>query len=134
MADHKETIRRLFDEVVNHGKLEVVDDLVDPEFETRAPDGTFDREGFKAYVVGWRAAFADVNCEVGDLIAEGDTAAWSIRATGTHTGDLMGLAPTGRTVDFDSLNMAHFRDGRLYRHTVLMDTQTLMSQLGQGPA
>ena len=134
MADHKDTVRRMFDEVINNGNVELIDELFHPEFETRTPQGTYDREGFKAYVLGWRAGFPDVVCEVGDLIAEGDAVAWSIRAQGTHTGEFMGLAPTGRTVDFDSLNIGYFRDRQAYRHTVMMDIPKLMSQLGQGPA
>lgn len=133
MADNKQVIRRMFDEVVNLGRIELIDELFDPEFETRTPQGTFDREGFKAYVQGWRAGFPDVHCEVGDLIAEGDEVAWSIRATGTHTGDFMGIPPTGASVDFDSLNIGQLRDGRAYRHTVMMDIPKMMMQLGQVP-
>ena len=134
MADNKATVRRMFDEVINQGKIDLVDELFHPEFETHTPQGAFDREGFRAYVVDWRTGFPDVVCEVGDLIAEGDAVAWSVRAKGTHTGDFMGLAPTGRSVDFDSLNIGYFRDGLTYRHTVMMDIPKMMSQLGQGPA
>ena len=130
MADHKDTVRRIFEEVVNQGKLDLVDELFHPDFETRTPEGTFDREGFKAYVEGWRAAFPDVFCEVGNLLVEGNAVAWSVRARGTQTGPFQGLPPTGRSVDFDSLNIAYFRDGRLHRHTVIMDVTRMMSQLG----
>jgi predicted ester cyclase len=133
MADNKETIRRMFEEVINRGKIELVDDLFDPEFESVTPQGTLDREGFKAYVAGWRAGFPDIHCEVADLVAEDDRVAWSVRATGTHTGEFMGIPPTGNTVDFDSLNIGRFRDGRGYRHTVMMDIPKMMTQLGVTP-
>jgi predicted ester cyclase len=45
----------------------------------------------------------------------------------------MGIAPTGRTVDFDSLNIARFRDGRGYQHKVLMNDVKMMTQLGVMP-
>ena len=131
--DTKAVIRRTFDEVVNHGKIEVVDDLFHPEFQSTVPQGVLDREGFKEYVRTWRTGFPDVHCEVGDLIAEGDQVAWSVRASGTHTGEFMGIPPTGDTVDFDSLNLATVRDGRLHRHRVMMDLATMMGQLGVGP-
>ncbi len=130
MIDHKETVRRMFDEVINSGKVEVVDDLFDPDFQSVTPMGTLDREAFKDYVRMWRAGFADVHCDVGDLIAEGDRVAWSVRAKGTHTGEFMGIPPTGNTVDFDSLNIAEFRDGRGYRHRVMMDIPRMLEQLG----
>jgi predicted ester cyclase len=65
-----------------------------------------------------------------DLIAEGDRVAWSVRATGTHRGDFMGIPATGRRVHFDSLNIGDFRDGRAYRHKVVMDLPALLAQLG----
>jgi predicted ester cyclase len=131
--DNKTVIRRIFDDVINHGKIEVVDDLFDPEFQSTVPQGILDREGFKEYVRTWRVGFPDVRCQVEDLIAEGDQVAWSVRASGTHTGEFMGIPPTGNTVDFDSLNLATVRDGRLYRHRVMMDLATMMRQLGVGP-
>ena len=133
MADNKETVRRMFDEVINLGKLDLVDELWDPGFQSETAQGTLDLDAFKAFIGAWRAAFADLHCDVGDLVAEGDRVAWSVRATGTHTGDFMGIAPTARSVDFDSLNIGQFRDGRGYRHKVVMDVPKLMAQLGQVP-
>lgn len=135
MADenaNKDTIRRMFDEVINQGRIEAVDELFDPEFVTITPQGPLDREGFKGFVQMWRAGFGDVHCEVYDLVAEGDRVAWAVRATGTHTGEFMGIPPTGHKVDFDSLNIAEMRGGRGYRHRVLMDSATLLAQLGVG--
>lgn len=131
---NRETVRRLFDEVINLGKLDAIESLLDPDFETVTPQGALDGEGFAGYVEAWRAGFPDVRCEVEDLTAEGDRAGWAIRATGTHTGDFMGIPATGNTVDFDSLNLATFRDGRVYRHTVMMDLGRMMQQLGVTPA
>jgi predicted ester cyclase len=133
MSGNKDTIRRMFDEIINEGRLELVDELFDPEFSSETPQGILDRDGFKHYVVGWRAGFPDIHCDVDDLIEEGDRVAWSVRAKGTHTGEFMGIAPTGRAVDFDSLNIAEFRDGRGYRHQVLMNETKMMTQLGVMP-
>lgn len=133
MSDHRETIRRLFDEVVNNGKIEATEELLDPEFQSRTPQATLDREEFKDYVRMWRAGFPDLHGEVDDVVVDGDKVAWSVRATGTHTGEFMGIPPTGNTVDFDSLNIAQLREGRVWRHRVMMDIPTMMGQLGVGP-
>lgn len=127
---NKDTIRRMFDEVVNHGKIEVVDELFAEDFQTKTPQGTLDREGFKGYVLAWRTGFPDIVCDVDDLIEEGDRIAWSVRARGTHTGDFNGIPATGRTVDFDSLNIGEFRNGRAVKHTVLMNDIAMLTQLG----
>ena len=130
---HKDTIRRMFDEIINQGKIEVVDELFHPEFQSMTPQGTLDRAGFRGYVEMWRSGFPDIHCEVDDLIEEGDRVAWSVRARGTHSGEFMGIPATGRTVDFDSLNIGEFRDGVAYRHTVLMNDMKMMQQLGLMP-
>ena len=122
----------MFEEIVNLGKVDLIEDLFHPEFETVTQQGVFDRDGLREFVVGWRAGFPDVVCEVSDVIVEGDRVAWKVRAQGTNTGEFMGQPPTGRSVDFDSLNIAEFRDGVAYRHTVMMDIPKMMGQLGVG--
>lgn len=133
MADNAALIRRIFDEVVNGGNIDLVDELFDPDFTTETTTGTFDREGFKDFVRGWIAGFPDVHCEVGDVVEEGDRIAWSVRSKGTHTGELMGIPPTGRAVDFLSINIGEVRDGRAYRHKLVMDLLGMLVQLGVVP-
>jgi steroid delta-isomerase-like uncharacterized protein len=133
MADNKAIVERMFGEVINDGRLELIDELFDPAFVSSTQQGDMDLDGFRQFVVGWRSAFPDIRCEVGDLIAEGDRVAWSVRARGTHQGEFFGIPATGRAVDFDSLNIGEFRDGRAHRHKVLMDLPALLEQLGVAP-
>ena len=130
---NKDLIRRVFDEVVNKGDVDAADELFDPDFTSVTPEGTLDREAFKQYVLQWRGGFPDLHCEVSDLVEEGDRIAWTVRAVGTHTGDFMGIPATGRATDFLSMNIAEVRNGRGHHHRVLMDTMTLMTQLGLVP-
>lgn len=123
----------MFDEIINQGRLDLVDELFDADFTSETPQGVLDREGFRQYVADWRAGFSDVHCEVGDFVEEGDKVAWSVRAKGTHDGTFMGIPATGRSIDFDSLNIGEFRGGRGYRHKVVMDTGAMMGQLGLIP-
>jgi predicted ester cyclase len=133
VSDNAAVVRRMFDEIINQGNVDLVDELFDPDYRSRTPQGEHDREGFKGYVSAWRTGFPDVKCEVTDIISEGDRIAWRVRATGTNTGEFLGMPATGRSIDFDSLNIAEFRDGRGYRHQMVMDTAELMGQLGLTP-
>ncbi len=126
-------VRRMFDEVINLGKVELVDELFDPEFHSEMPLGSFDRDGFRDHVGAWRVAFPDIHTEVLDVVESGDMVAWRIRAKGTNTGDFMGMPATGRSVDFDSLNIGWFKEGRGLRHKMVMDQMELMTQLGLMP-
>jgi predicted ester cyclase len=123
----------MFEEIINHGSLELIDELFDPEFHSETPQGELDRDGFREYVRMWRAGFPDVHCEVSDIVEDGDHIAWAVHATGHNWGDFMGIPATGRSVDFDSLNIATFRDGRGLQHKVVMDTGAILMQLGVVP-
>lgn len=130
---NQDLIRRMFDEVINKGNVDLIDELFDPEFTSVTPQGTLDRDAFRQYVLDWRAGFPDIQCDVSDFVEEGDKVAWKVRARGTHTGAFMGIPATGRSSDFDSLNIGTVRNGRALDHIVVMDTMTLMTQLGLVP-
>jgi predicted ester cyclase len=133
MSAQQDLIRRMFDEVVNLGKLDIIEDLFHEEFQSTTPQGTWDRDGFKAYVETWRTAFPDIHCECSDFIEEGNRIAWKVTFTGTNSGDFMGIPATGRSVTNDSLNIATFKDGKGWRHQVTMEDVKLMTQLGLIP-
>ena len=83
-----------------------------------------------AIAQGYAGAFGDGRLEVRKVYTQGDTAIAEMVARGTHTGDLMGLAPTGRSVELTICNIIELRDGKIYREREYMDMLTLMAQLG----
>jgi predicted ester cyclase len=68
-----------------------------------------------------------------ELIGEGDLVAFRLRQTGTHQGELFGIAPTGRPVDFEELALVRVVDGRMAVSWFETDLMTMMQQLGVGP-
>src|SRR6266581_6996748 len=97
-----ERTRRWFQEVWNEGRFETVHDLFSPdavargqrsaESEIRGP------EEFVKFVREIRGAFPDIKVRVEDVFGAGDKVVLRWSATMTHTGDVLGLSPTGRTV------------------------------------
>jgi predicted ester cyclase len=77
-----------------------------------------------------RTAFPDLHAEFEDLLVDGDRAALRLSLTGTHKGPFMGVAATGKAVQWESIGIAHFRDGQMYRVWVQPDMLGLMRQLG----
>src|ERR1041385_3528688 len=124
--DNRRVVMRMFDEVINLGKVDLIDELFHPDFTSETPQGTFDRDGFRNYVSSWLVGFPDISAEVHDVIESDDMVAWGIRARGTNSGDFMGIPATGRSIDIDSLNVGWFKDGRGYRHKMVMDTAEVM--------
>jgi predicted ester cyclase len=78
------------------------------------------------------AAFPDLRCEIDDLIAEGDKVAVPNRLMGTHRGAFVG-PPTGRRVEFSSVDVVRVAGGRIVEHWGLIDALTFLRQIGRLP-
>ena len=131
MADSPALVRRMFDEVINGGNLDLIDELFDADYVDHGPLG--DMTGvaaFKQMVAQWRAAVPDVHCEVDHLVGDGDLVAWVVNTTGTHTGDDLGIPATGKSFATSSANVARFRDGVCVEHWAEQGMLPMLIQLG----
>src|SRR4051812_41443449 len=117
MSERQVVIQRLFDEVINAGHLEVADEVLDPGFVDHGPMGeTPGVDAFKALTEQWLAGVPDVHCAVEDYFEAGDMAAWNIRVTGTQTGEMMGMPPSGKRFEYVTPNIARFSGNRPVEH------------------
>jgi predicted ester cyclase len=88
------------------------------------------RDAFKGYVEQVRAAFPDWHNEVEELISADDAVVARLTFTGTHRGELLGVAPTGRRVSYVGAAIFHLDDGKIASAWVVGDTQELWRALG----
>jgi steroid delta-isomerase-like uncharacterized protein len=128
----KEAARRLLEEPWR-GNLGVIDELVAEEYvghDPAEPEPILGPGGVRAAAEKYIAAFAGGMVEVDDQIAEGDrvTSRWTAR--GTHTGELEGIAATGKDVTVSGLTISRFADGRIVEEWTEWDTLGLLVQLG----
>ena len=79
-------------------------------------------------------AFPDAKIEIKHIHVVGDTAVVEFVGSGTHNGDLMGIAPTGRKMSIPVVTILEVRDGRIQAEREYMDMAHLMQQLGVVPA
>lgn len=136
-ADNKGITRRFFEEAFNSGNLDVVDELVAPEFvnhDAALPEPTVGIAGVKASIIGYRDAFPDLRITIEQQVAEGEfvTTRWTGR--GTHQGDLMGMAATGKQGTVTGITIDRIVDGKFVESWTNWDTLGLMQQLGVIPA
>jgi ketosteroid isomerase-like protein len=128
-------LRRMFDEIINQGRLDLADEMFAEDFVDHGPMGDMrGREAFKQLIAQWRAAVPDVHCEVETVVVEGDLCGWLIRATGTHTGDALGFPATGRRFETVSANIGRFRDGKAAEHWAEQGMFPMLVQIGIIPA
>jgi predicted ester cyclase len=87
-------------------------------------------QGYPAPGAQLRDAIADRDDVMEDVIAEGDTVGLLYRLTGTHRGNLYGIAPTGRKIDVHEVAILRFVDGRIAEGWFMADEAGLLKQLG----
>ena len=134
---NKALLRRLIEEVFNRGNVSVVDELFAPDFvehEELPPGVPPGREATKQLFTMLRSAFPDLNITIDDTIAEYDKVVLRSTWSGTHKGEFMGIAPTGRSVSFGVIDTVRVTGGKLVEHWGLMDNMRMMQQLGVIPA
>ena len=100
LADNKSLVRRYYEEMWNRWDFALADELVAEGVAFRGSLGQSvqSRDGFKEYMRAVRRAFPDFHNHVEELVAEGDRVVARLTDTGTHTGTLFDIAPTGRRV------------------------------------
>jgi predicted SnoaL-like aldol condensation-catalyzing enzyme len=131
--DGKELVRRIFDEVINAGNVDAIDELMAEDFVDHGPMGDMDRQAFKGLVGQYRAAVPDLHCAVDHLIQEGDTVGWLVHTTGTHTGDQLGFPATNKSFETLSANIGVMRDGKAVEHWAEQGMFPMLMQLGVLP-
>ena len=91
------------------------------------------REAAGHVMQSYYTAFPDLHFEVEREIASGEYTAVCWRATGTHQGDLNGIPPTNRQVQFHGCSVVQIQEGKIVHSWVYSDTLVLMQQLGVIP-
>lgn len=132
---NRAAFRRVYEEGLNRGILEIADELIDPEcldHESHGDDG-HGPESMRQLITMLRTAFPDLYFTIEELIAEGDTVAGRLTMNGTHDGPLMGMPPTGRQVRQAHMHFVRFRDGKAIEHWGVRDDMGMMRQLGMAP-
>ena len=132
---NKTLMRRFYEELWSRGNLEAIPELVAEDFvDHQAPAGqTYGREALAGLVLMWRTGFPDMRETVEDLISEGDKVAGRFLMRGTHRGEFMGIAPTGRSVTMSGIDIVRITEGKISEFWYAEQTLELMQQLGAAP-
>jgi predicted ester cyclase len=119
----KELVRRLVEEVVNRRDLDALDDIATGQLARLA----------RRWISPFHASFPDFTMRIVQLVAEGDTVVGHFACSGTHTGEWLGIAPTGRRfVDVDEISVFTVADGKLVAARGVEDNLSRLRQLGIG--
>lgn len=134
-AANKEVVRRAIEEPWRD--IDVLDEVVSDEyvgFDPANPEPIRGAQGAKENVSVYRSAFDGAQITIQEQIAEGDLVASRWESHGTHTGELMGIVPTGREVVASGITFSRVRDGKIVEQYTNWDTLGMLQQLGVVPA
>lgn len=133
--DHnRKLIQRYFNEVWNEGRIEVLDELLTPDYVNHSP-GTPNPPagpaGLKPIVMEMRKGISGLHYQILDLVVAEDKVMAYVRMTGVQNAELFGLPASGRSIDVRQMQIEWIRDGRICQHWRLTDDLTLLRQIGR---
>ena len=134
LEENKQLVRR-YQDIYNRNDLDALtqvlaDNLLTPRIMAGVPSGL---EGAKAAHRIMLKGFPDFQTTIEDLVAEGDKVAARISMRGTHTGDFVGIPPTGKRVEFTGMYVVRIENGKIAEHWGEEDSISLLAQLGVRP-
>jgi steroid delta-isomerase-like uncharacterized protein len=134
--ENKAKTRRFMEEVLNKGNMQVVDELIAPNFVEHDPfpgqaPGV---EGLKQAMVALRQAFPDLHVTVDEMLSDGDKVVIRSTMKGTHKGTFMNIPATGKQISVEGIDIVRISNGRVVEHWGVTDNLTMMQQLGLVPA
>jgi steroid delta-isomerase-like uncharacterized protein len=133
---NQDVVYRYIEEVWNRHNIDAVEELVSADhFDHMAvPDHQHGIAEAK-HVMSWLfGVFPDHRFEIEDAIADGEMVAVRGTCSGTHEGELWGIAPTGERFAVQQSHWFRVRDGKVAEHWAVRDDLGMMRQLGIAPA
>lgn len=113
-ADNKAKLQRFYEEVVGKGNFALVDELAAPHFldHNPAPGQAPGAEGIRQFFMALRAAVTGLRVSIEHLVSEGDKVAAHVTMRGKHTGELMGIPPSGKDVVMRVSDVVRIENGK----------------------
>lgn len=126
-AKNKVLIRSLYEDIINHRRLEKLDDVIAPTFEGAGATGP---QGFRNTVTDLVTAFPDIKFKIEDMIAEGDKVVARWTWTGTHSAPFRGFPASHRHIHNEALVMYQIKDGKITHSWLQSDRLGALQQMG----
>lgn len=136
---NKHVLSRHFNEVLNTGALDVIDEIYADSYVLDAPvqtsgsvqahGQTHGRDGLKKRVTLFRTGFPDIHFTIANMVAEGDQVVVQYTFEGTHLGQFGELAPTGQNMCVKGILIAQVQDGKIESAFSVFDSGDMMKQL-----
>jgi steroid delta-isomerase-like uncharacterized protein len=124
---------KVWDEVINEGKIAVLDTAYAPDVVLHTVPETKGAANAKAYYANYVTGFSDREFTVKETFAQGNklTKYWVFK--GKHTGDFFGIPATGKTISVEGCTIATIINGKITEERDFFDNLEFLRQLGLMP-
>jgi predicted ester cyclase len=128
---NKDIIRR-YQDAYNRNDLDVLDDVLDPNWTTNAWPEFMPQtiEAAKELYQVLLGSWPDLHYTTLDLVAEGDTVVQHWKTRGTFKGEIFGLPPTGQVIEADGVSIFRIAGGKIVEHHAFADDLGFWTQMG----
>ena len=128
---NESTFRAAIDELWNQKDTTALERYIAEDYVGRNPDGDITgRDGFAGLYETYSSAFPDCRIAINEVITEGDQVVAHYVFSGTHTGELLGITPSGNAVSVHGITIQRWADGQLAEERTIWDSLSLMKQVG----
>lgn len=137
VEENKAIIRRYIEVGWSTGDMSAVEEAIAPDYRRHQPNMPMPVESEKELeqLIGlYRGGFPDLDIRIQHIVAEADWVVTRVICRGTHTGELAGIPPTGKQVEFTASDIFQMVDGRVIESWHNVDDFGLLQQLGIVPA
>jgi len=132
--ENKASFKHFMEEIWNKGNLRFADEILTSDFVNHTPGLDVQGiEAFKQYVMGFRTAFPDLHLSIDEQFGEGEKVASLWTATGTHKGEVMGIAATGNQITLSGTTITRFAGAKMAENLMYWDRLSFFEQLGVAP-
>lgn len=135
LTDHKELVRRLYEEWAPTGDAEAAVEVVSEDFVNHScpPDMPQGRDNVRAMAELLSGAFSEQRYDVHHEVAEGDTVIVHCTWHAKHTGPFLGLPATNRAISARQTHIFRISDGLIAEHWAVRDDLRMLRQMGVLP-
>lgn len=134
-TENERVARRFYEEVVNQGSLDLLQELVAEDFTEQfaTPGQPAGRAGLEQFLRMVGTAFPDAHATIEDIIASGDKVAVRLTLRGTHQGPFFGIEATGKSVSWHAIHILRVSSGTIVERWAVADVAGIMLQIGAIP-
>ncbi|MBD0776698.1 ester cyclase [Maribacter sp. ANRC-HE7] len=132
VAENIKTYSNTWDEVINNGKLELINNT---HFDERitllmSPENIVGIKNVQDFYANYLTGFSNIEFTIVDIFGQGDKIVKHWNFKGTHTGEFFGISATGKSVDIDGVTLVSMKNGKVSQEQDFMDNMAFMQQLG----